>query len=407
MTGSIGGNAMYRPSNTADPVGQRRRRDPGRHLGRARRPARGDLPPGTPAGRADGAPGRHLRAALVGRRRDVRRRRGDGRRQGAGRGRHRPSQVGPAGQHLGQPAPPRAVDGGLRPPHDGPAHALPQLRRLQRLPGVRQRHAARVGDDRRRARSRTPSSWPARTPRRSRRTPSPGCRARGDRSRRDGRVRHPDPRLRCRGHGARPGRPAPRGPPHHRRGQPCGHRAQPALRRRRRDDAHRLQRPARRRARPRRRACGPRRRRRFDWADLDRYVMHQVSEIHTQALCHRVGIDSERVPRTFPTRGNIGPAVHPVHPRHPCRRARAWSPHPADGHRFGPQHLLHRVCAGDTSPLDGLSRVSTRDGPAGSPSPTATGSNAPGTCSTTGSPTPSAPCCASTATRPGPTSGGG
>ena len=49
----------------------------------------------------------------------------------------------------------------------------------------------------------------------------------------------------------------------------------------------------------------------FDWADMDRYVMHQVSEIHTQALCHRVGIDSERVPRTFPTRGNIGPASIP------------------------------------------------------------------------------------------------
>lgn len=49
----------------------------------------------------------------------------------------------------------------------------------------------------------------------------------------------------------------------------------------------------------------------FDWSDLDCYVMHQVSEIHTQALCHRVGIDSDRVPRTFPTRGNIGPASIP------------------------------------------------------------------------------------------------
>jgi 3-oxoacyl-[acyl-carrier-protein] synthase III len=51
--------------------------------------------------------------------------------------------------------------------------------------------------------------------------------------------------------------------------------------------------------------------REFEWSDMDRYVMHQVSEIHTQALCHRVGIDSERVPRTFPTRGNIGPASIP------------------------------------------------------------------------------------------------
>jgi 3-oxoacyl-[acyl-carrier-protein] synthase-3 len=51
--------------------------------------------------------------------------------------------------------------------------------------------------------------------------------------------------------------------------------------------------------------------REFDWSDMDCYVIHQVSEIHTQALCHRVGIDAERVPRTFPTRGNIGPAAIP------------------------------------------------------------------------------------------------
>ncbi len=51
----------------------------------------------------------------------------------------------------------------------------------------------------------------------------------------------------------------------------------------------------------------------FDWADgMDSYVIHQISQVHTQALCARLGIDPERVPRTFPTRGNIGPASVPT-----------------------------------------------------------------------------------------------
>jgi 3-oxoacyl-[acyl-carrier-protein] synthase III len=50
----------------------------------------------------------------------------------------------------------------------------------------------------------------------------------------------------------------------------------------------------------------------FDWAaGMDRYVIHQISQVHTEALCRRLGIDPSRVPRTFPTRGNIGPASVP------------------------------------------------------------------------------------------------
>jgi acyl-CoA:acyl-CoA alkyltransferase len=51
----------------------------------------------------------------------------------------------------------------------------------------------------------------------------------------------------------------------------------------------------------------------FDWADgMDRYVIHQVSQVHTQAMCDRLSIDRDRVPLTFPTRGNIGPASLPT-----------------------------------------------------------------------------------------------
>lgn len=50
----------------------------------------------------------------------------------------------------------------------------------------------------------------------------------------------------------------------------------------------------------------------FDWdRGMDRYVIHQISQVHTDALCRRLGIDPSRVPRTFPTRGNIGPASVP------------------------------------------------------------------------------------------------
>ena len=50
----------------------------------------------------------------------------------------------------------------------------------------------------------------------------------------------------------------------------------------------------------------------FDWArGMSRYVVHQVSKVHTQALCDRFGIDTARVPTTFPTRGNLGPASVP------------------------------------------------------------------------------------------------
>jgi acyl-CoA:acyl-CoA alkyltransferase len=51
----------------------------------------------------------------------------------------------------------------------------------------------------------------------------------------------------------------------------------------------------------------------FDWGrGMDRYIVHQVSQVHTEAICERLGIDPTRVPRTFPLRGNIGPASVPV-----------------------------------------------------------------------------------------------
>jgi 3-oxoacyl-[acyl-carrier-protein] synthase-3 len=50
----------------------------------------------------------------------------------------------------------------------------------------------------------------------------------------------------------------------------------------------------------------------FDWSEgMDRYVIHQVSKVHTAAMCQKFGIDPARVPLTFPTFGNLGPASVP------------------------------------------------------------------------------------------------
>ena len=49
----------------------------------------------------------------------------------------------------------------------------------------------------------------------------------------------------------------------------------------------------------------------WEWADMDRYVMHQVSAVHTTKLCELLEIDQRRVPLTYPRFGNIGPAAVP------------------------------------------------------------------------------------------------
>jgi 3-oxoacyl-[acyl-carrier-protein] synthase III len=49
----------------------------------------------------------------------------------------------------------------------------------------------------------------------------------------------------------------------------------------------------------------------FDWLDATMYVSHQISQVHTDALCRTLNLDPARVPRSFPMFGNIGPASIP------------------------------------------------------------------------------------------------
>jgi acyl-CoA:acyl-CoA alkyltransferase len=52
----------------------------------------------------------------------------------------------------------------------------------------------------------------------------------------------------------------------------------------------------------------------FDWEpqDIDTFVIHQVSKVHTKAVCDTLGLDIERFPLIFPRFGNIGPAGVPT-----------------------------------------------------------------------------------------------
>ncbi len=50
----------------------------------------------------------------------------------------------------------------------------------------------------------------------------------------------------------------------------------------------------------------------WDWANIDRFVMHQVSTVHIKAIVEALGLDKRAVPLTFPQLGNVGPASVPI-----------------------------------------------------------------------------------------------
>jgi 3-oxoacyl-[acyl-carrier-protein] synthase III len=51
----------------------------------------------------------------------------------------------------------------------------------------------------------------------------------------------------------------------------------------------------------------------WGWATgMARYVLHQVSSVHTKAMISRMGLDRAKTPLTFPFLGNVGPASLPM-----------------------------------------------------------------------------------------------
>ena len=58
----------------------------------------------------------------------------------------------------------------------------------------------------------------------------------------------------------------------------------------------------------------------WSWSDMDRYIMHQVSEVHTASFVKAAQIDRSRVPLTFPRFGNVGPASIPITLAHEAKK---------------------------------------------------------------------------------------
>jgi len=52
--------------------------------------------------------------------------------------------------------------------------------------------------------------------------------------------------------------------------------------------------------------------REWNWSGMDRYILHQVSQVHTNAFIDAVGLPRDRVPVTYPKYGNVGPASIPI-----------------------------------------------------------------------------------------------
>ncbi len=50
----------------------------------------------------------------------------------------------------------------------------------------------------------------------------------------------------------------------------------------------------------------------WNWSAMHRYILHQVSDVHTDSILKATGIDRSRVPLTYPKFGNIGPASIPI-----------------------------------------------------------------------------------------------
>jgi acyl-CoA:acyl-CoA alkyltransferase len=50
----------------------------------------------------------------------------------------------------------------------------------------------------------------------------------------------------------------------------------------------------------------------WDWSAMDRYILHQVSDVHTNAIVKAAALDRRRVPLTYPHFGNVGPASIPI-----------------------------------------------------------------------------------------------
>ena len=48
------------------------------------------------------------------------------------------------------------------------------------------------------------------------------------------------------------------------------------------------------------------------WIEADRFIVHQISQVHTAMMSELLDLDTAKVPLTFPFLGNVGPASLPI-----------------------------------------------------------------------------------------------
>ena len=94
----------------------------------------------------------------------------------------------------------------------------------------------------------------------------------------------------------------------------------------------------------------------FDWSDCQRFIIHQVSRVHTSALCERLGDRPEAGAAVVPVLRQHRPGLGPVHPRARGRQPPAWRPGAVHGDRLRVEHRLLRnpLVTGATLPPSDL-----------------------------------------------------
>ena len=70
------------------------------------------------------------------------------------------------------------------------------------------------------------------------------------------------------------------------------------------------------------------------WREADRYIIHQVSQVHTSMMCDVLGIDATKAPLTFPDVGQCRSGFGGDHPCRGSRLARSGRPRADAGHRI-------------------------------------------------------------------------
>ena len=80
----------------------------------------------------------------------------------------------------------------------------------------------------------------------------------------------------------------------------------------------------------------------WNWREMDRYVMHQVSDVHVNSITKAANLDPDRIPVTYPELGNVGPASLPITLSREASTPQTRRPHPVHGSRVGTQHRNDR-----------------------------------------------------------------